>query len=257
MGSIENKNNMEMFGSARQDIKITGIIVAKIRSAILNGKLIPGAKLPSEKELANQFKVSKQTLREALRALEHLGLIEVRKGVGGGAFVVEVGMDTIKENLTSYLYFKNFSLQNLIEVRRLIEPYAAQVAAETITNNDLKKLKRIQERDKRMVQKNSVDNLYTGDGEFHRMLVDNTKNPFLMLTYDFVEKFLKDLRNMLIDDDVFAKAGIVAHERIYEAIFNKDPKGAFQEMYNHIVDVEDYLSKVKGELDPWKIWSTH
>jgi len=77
-----------------------------------------------------------------------------------------------------------------------------------------------------------------------------------MLTYDFVEKFLKDLRNMLIDDNIFAKSGVIAHERIYQAIAKADPKEAFRAMYDHIVEVQDYLSKVKGDLNPWKIWST-
>ncbi len=75
-----------MFESARQH-KTTDIIIERIRTAILEGKLQPGDRLPPEKQLGEQFKVSRQTLRESIRALEHLGLIVMRKGNGGGAFI--------------------------------------------------------------------------------------------------------------------------------------------------------------------------
>ena len=72
-----------MFETARQS-KTTEIIIGQIRAAILEGRLKPGDRLPPEKQLGEQFQVSKQTLRESMRALEHMGLIDVRKGGGGG-----------------------------------------------------------------------------------------------------------------------------------------------------------------------------
>ena len=72
-----------MFKIARTST-ITQKIINQIRTAILEGKLKPGDVLPPEKELMEQFGVSKQTLRESLRALEHMGMIDVRKGIGGG-----------------------------------------------------------------------------------------------------------------------------------------------------------------------------
>jgi DNA-binding FadR family transcriptional regulator len=78
-----------MFKSAKSN-KISGHIIEQIREAIFKGQLKPGDKLPPERELMKNFKVSKATLREALRSLEVLGFLEIRKGVSGGAFVTEV-----------------------------------------------------------------------------------------------------------------------------------------------------------------------
>ena len=98
-----------MFESARQN-KTTDIIIERIRTAILEGKLKPGDKLPPEKELGDQFGVSRQTMRESLRALEHMGLIILKKGSGGGAFIVEVERQVATQNLANYLYFKNLTI---------------------------------------------------------------------------------------------------------------------------------------------------
>ena len=99
-----------MFKIARTS-KITQKIIDQIRTAILEGKLKPGDILPPEKELMEQFGVSKQTLRESLRALEHMGLIDVRKGIGGGAHIVEVDIEVTKQSLANFLYFKDLSIE--------------------------------------------------------------------------------------------------------------------------------------------------
>ena len=80
-----------MFISVKSD-KVSQHIIDQIRNAIFDGRLKPGDKLPSERELIENFKVGKATLREALRSLEVLGFLEIRKGVSGGAFVTEVDM---------------------------------------------------------------------------------------------------------------------------------------------------------------------
>ena len=78
-----------MFKSVRHT-NVAQQVIDQIRDAILKGKLRPGDKLPTEMELVQRFEVSKQVLREALRALQYLGLIQIRKGINGGAFVAEV-----------------------------------------------------------------------------------------------------------------------------------------------------------------------
>ncbi len=73
-----------------QQSTITQQIIHQIHTAIIAGKLTPGDRLPFENDLIKQFQISKQTIRESLRALEHMGLIETRKGMGGGSFIIEV-----------------------------------------------------------------------------------------------------------------------------------------------------------------------
>ncbi len=140
-----------MFKEVRQST-ITQKIIFQIRTAILEGKLKPGDKLPPEKKLVEMFQVSKQTLREALRALEHMGLIDVKKGVGGGAFIVEVDIEVTKESLANFLYFKNLTIDNLSEFRKLIEPHAAKTAAEVITSKDLDHLRELNETARKAIE---------------------------------------------------------------------------------------------------------
>ena len=125
-----------MFECAKTD-KVSQNIVNQIRKAIFNGVLKPGDKLPSDKELMDNFGVSKGSLREALRSLEVLGLLEIRKGALGGAFVTEVDTEKAKEGFSNFFVFRNLSLNNLFDVRLILESHIAENAASLITGDDL------------------------------------------------------------------------------------------------------------------------
>ncbi len=125
-----------MFKTARVN-RISQNIVEQIRENILAGKLKPGDRLPSEKELSLEFGVSKASLREALRALESLGMLEVKQGMNGGAFVKEVDLETARNNMFNYIFFQNPSIGEFTQLRNLIEPQVAEIAAGKITAADL------------------------------------------------------------------------------------------------------------------------
>ena len=133
-----------MFKTAKKD-KISTHIIKQIREAILLGKLKPGETLPPEKELVVQFNVSKHTLREALRTLEGMGLINIRRGAGGGPVVTEVDMETTRDCMASFLHFQNVSINDLSEVRKVIEPYLARHAAESFNDEDKAELELLHE----------------------------------------------------------------------------------------------------------------
>ena len=125
-----------MFKSAKVN-RLSQNIVQQIRDAILTGNLKPGDRLPSEKELAINFGVSKASLREAFRALEALGLLEVRQGMSGGAFVREVDSQTARSSMFNYIFFQNPSIDEFTQLRGFIEPPIAAIAAQKITDGDL------------------------------------------------------------------------------------------------------------------------
>lgn len=110
--------------------KASDLIICQIRKQILAGKLVPGDRLPAERLLMEQFNVSKQTLREALRVLEFLGLVEIKKEMTGGACILEIDNHTALDILSNFFYFKNLSIRDLAEVRKILEPHAASVAAQ-------------------------------------------------------------------------------------------------------------------------------
>ena len=242
-----------MFETVRQS-KATEIIIGQIRSAILEGRLAPGDRLPPEKQLGEQFQVSKQTLRESMRALEHMGLIDVRKGVGGGAFIVEVDEQVAAQNLANYLYFKNLTITDLSEFRRIMEPYAAARAAERISPSDLETLQQLNESTRVNLKKKKWDHVSRDEIAFHRLIARQTGNPILVLMLDFVETLLEDFKKILKPDAGFMESVLIAHEHILGAITGGDPALSAEQMLAHVIDVETYLSRLKKSGAGRKLW---
>ena len=242
-----------MFATARQQ-KATQIIIDQIRTAILDGRLSPGDRLPPERELGEQFQVSKQTLRESMRALEHMGFIEVRKGVGGGAFIVEVDTTVASRNLANYLYFKNLTIENLSEMRRIMEPYAAARAAEHISSADLSRLRQLNVSTRKHLDAADWAAVSRDEITFHRVIARQTQNPMLTLVLEFVETLLEDFKTILKPDSDFMAAVLTAHESILAAIGDGDAALASERMLTHVVDVETYLSRLKKSRTGKKLW---
>lgn len=242
-----------MFASARQN-KTTDIIIEKIRTAILAGKLGPGDRLPSEKELGEQFEVSRQTMRESLRALEHLGLITLRKGAGGGAFIKAVERQVVTQSLANYLYFKDLTIENLSELRRIMEPHAAGCAARRITADDLRRLEAVNLETRNGIERRDAELVTSSEIEFHRLIARQTENPILVLMLDFIETLLEDFKKILQPDYAFMNAVLASHETIYQAIARRNDTAAAAEMLDHVQAVESYLARLKEDKAGSRLW---
>lgn len=125
-----------MFRIAKQN-RIFQDVLEQIEQVILSGRLKPGDKLPSERELREAMDISRPTLREALRVLEQKGLVEVRVGVKGGAYVKAVGVDQITGGLDLLIRQQKVSLGHLYEFREGVEGTAAGLATERAQQEDL------------------------------------------------------------------------------------------------------------------------
>lgn len=112
-------------------------LVDQIQAAIMDGRLKPGDRLPSQRELVALFQTSRASIREALRVLEHKGLIEIKLGVSGGAVVKTPGTEPITDVLTLLLQQKRVSVDQLTEFRESIEGDVAALAAERATDDDI------------------------------------------------------------------------------------------------------------------------
>ncbi len=234
-----------MFNTVKSN-KVSQNITDQIRNAIFEGRLKPGDKLPSERELIENFKVSKATLREALRSLEVLGFLEIRKGVSGGAFVTEVDMTKARDSFTNFLLFKNLSLKDLSEVRLLLEPYIAEKATQSITQEDLRRLQKLIKESEHAIKNNIVLESRKDEIEFHRIIASITGNPILMFILDFVENLLIDTKAILKPGKEFSNKVLRAHKRIYNALLERNVKKVHEEMVRHIREVEkDLLSANK------------
>jgi GntR family transcriptional repressor for pyruvate dehydrogenase complex len=235
-----------MFENVRQN-KAPQQIIQQIRGAIIEGQLQPGTRLASESELMTEFGVSKATLREALRALEYLGMIEIRKGANGGTFVAEVDMEITKDHLMNFLHFKNLSVKQISAIRRNLEPYAAGVAARKMTDEDLEKLKNINDLCRKALSNGDSNSLRKDEIKFHRIIANATQNPILILILDFVENLLEDVKRILKPDVEFSRGVVESHERVYEALAARDPERASKEMLEDISKVEKGLARLSEE----------
>ncbi|MGW8193508.1 MAG: FadR/GntR family transcriptional regulator [Desulforhopalus sp.] len=129
----------KLFHKAKQN-RIFQDIVEQIQGAILDGKLAAGDKLAAERELCDLFQTSRGTLREALRILEQKGLIEIRLGISGGAYVRDANAELMAENLAMLIKSHDVSLEHLAEFREGVEGTVAGLAAKRSTSSDCKKL---------------------------------------------------------------------------------------------------------------------
>ena len=131
-----------MFTQAKQN-RVFEDIISQIQEAILNGGLKAGERLPPERELKEIFRTSRGTLREALRVLEQKGLIEIKTGVSGGAFIRAVSSHQISESFELLLRSQKVSLNDLAEFRAGVEGIVTGNAAELAKKDDIKILRDI------------------------------------------------------------------------------------------------------------------
>lgn len=132
----------KIFHRARQN-RIFQDVVHQIQNAILDGQIEAGNKLPPERELCDLFKTSRGTLREALRILEQKGLIEIRLGVNGGAYVRDANAELMAENFAMLIRSGSVSLDHLAEFREGVEGAVTGLAAQRATPTDVQNLREL------------------------------------------------------------------------------------------------------------------
>jgi len=230
-----------LFQTASRTHKISDQIIEQIRNAILSGRFKPGDKVASEKELISEFGVSKATLREALRVLEGMGLVEIRKGIAGGVFIAEVDMKTTIHSIINFLHFKTVSVKDITMIRYLLEPPVAQIAASRIQPDDIMKLESL------IIENPAVPHtIVSREIGFHRYLARMTENPILILVMDFIDNILNDIKFQLDPGDEFYHKVARAHQAILECLKQKDGVGARREIVIDLLEVGSHLARLSG-----------
>lgn len=221
--------------------KITSQIIKQIRNAIIKGELKQGQLLPKEQDLMQEFGVSKHTLREALRALESMGLVTIKRGAGGGPVVSEIDWDIARDSFANFLYFQNFTSANLSEVRILIEPYIAKCATEIMTDEQFKHIQSVHASCLEAFEMDDMELLYEHEVYFHVLLGKYSQNPVLWVMQDFINTMLIEIKDNLKPSKDFAAEVIRAHQRIIDAIEKRDSDGARTAMLQHLIEVDTGL----------------
>jgi DNA-binding FadR family transcriptional regulator len=159
-------------------------IASQIRGRLARQNLRAGDRLPPERELASQFHVSRNTLREALRSLEIAGLLELRKGAAGGAFIKEGGGDAAVAGLADLYHLGAIKPEHLTEARIIIGTEVARLACARRTKEDLAALEANVAAAAAATARGDVAGRARINYEFHRLLARAARNPVLTVITD-------------------------------------------------------------------------
>lgn len=167
-------------------------IARQIRQEITDGRLKPGSKLPAERALAAELGVSRNTLREAVRTLEHAGLLQLRKGAQGGIFVRADNSDAIAGGLLDLARLGGVTPQQLIDMLIWLQPVITREAYRAATPADMERLQRNLHAAEAAHEADDFEQKFLLNHEFHRMLARLSGNPLLMVFMDGMLQILEE-----------------------------------------------------------------
>lgn len=219
---------------------VVALATDQIKLLIATGELQPGHRLPSERALSELLGVSRPSVREAIRALDVLGLVEIRHGAG--TFVVGTGLEAIGEALGSFVHTSRETLAALMEVRVWLEAGAAEVAAERITEAQLEELEEILQGLRASL--GDVPRFVEGDIAFHQAIHAASGNSILSTLMLTVSELAKQSRLVTAKNLSVRRSTLREHELILDALRNRDPAAAGRAMRVHLRHVAPHLRDV-------------
>lgn len=236
-----------LFRKAKQN-RVFQDVVAQIQGAILDGKLKVGEKLPPERELGEMMGTSRGTLREALRILEQKGLIEIRLGVNGGAVVKAATSDHMSESLALLIQSQAVSLDALSEFREGVEATVTGLAAQRVTDADIRKLTALRKKATRCFKKGveAWDEYVVIDEQLHMMLARISGNPlyrFILETvHDNIHRYYD--RYLTVNDHEMEENHTDLCN-IIDAVIEQRADDAAELARAHVTRFRDYMDRKK------------
>ena len=226
--------------SARSEIRLSPMAVPKasdvlaneLRERILSGEFVEGTPLPPERELVVQTGMSRTTVREALRILEVQGLIRIKAGRAGGAFVRRPGGESVASSLELLIRGRQIRLASVHETREAIEPSCARLAAEHRTAEDLRGLEAA---NTRIAESGSLEDFLQANVDWHVGVATASHNEILTGVMLALSRAIYTTTNNegFVDDEVRSIA-VRAHKSVTRAIRERDPDAAVRRMRRHV-----------------------
>ncbi len=212
-------------------------IVVKVKHMIEKGRLHSGDQLPSERELAEVFNVSRSSVREALRSLETQGYLESRQG--DGTYIARQPVESLVNPLATVIFSEKDGQMELFEMRRLIEPQLAYLAAERATPEEIVMLgKALELQEEAFARGESGTEI---DKTFHYILAKAAKNKVILRIIDNIMDLLAESRDKYLQVQGRSEKSLARHREVLEAIRSGDKELAARVMLNHLEDIESSL----------------
>jgi len=212
-------------------------VTRNILESIRNRELKPGDKLPSERQLAEEFQVSRVSLREGMRTLAYMNIVEIR--TGDGTYVSDLKPETLVEHLEFVLSLDDSTLHQLLEARQFVEPQLAALAATNITDEELALLN-LQLQKMRAVG-DDFEQISELDVQLHMIIAQASRNPFLIRFMASLRHLGHKSRQRTSQIDFVRQISQKDHEQIVAAINAGDADGARDAMTRHLQHIQEGL----------------
>lgn len=224
-----------MFSKVSREPNLSEQVASMMLETILSPDMRVGDRLPSERELGEQFGVSRTVVREAVRGLVAKGVIEVRRGTG--LRVTAVDQAAVSEAMSLYLRASQLDFRRVHEVRQVLEVHIAGVAADRATDADIARM----ESDHQRMQGDADDVEWAArdDLELHRTIANATHNDLYLLMMDIIVSSLIDIRRKNLGSGSMPST-IKEHEAVLRRVADRDQEGARMAMAAHLDSVEKF-----------------
>lgn len=223
--------------------RLADLVSDQLKESIFQGRYQPGQRMPTEHKLVEIFGVSRVIIREAIRNLERTGLIKIKRGPKGGAFVLSMNHDAVSEVIKDVFKLGNGTVADIMEVRLEIEPIVAGLAARRATKEDVGMLAE------------ALDNMPEAPGDeyvawnvnFHRLMARCSHNPMfdilVNILMDFTEELILKIKptQRVIHD-------ITSHPDLLEKVRGGDSEGARRKMRSHLEDIVPLLTELEKKV---------
>ena len=214
-------------------------VAEQIRKLIASGALKAGDKLPSERDLCRTLGVGRSSIRDAVRTLEVMGILEPRQG--HGTLVRDLSADALVVPLASVLTRKRELVSELLDVRRMIEPGLAARAARNATPEEIGHLEDILRRQQAKVRRGEPG--IEEDSEFHYAIAVAARNTVVLRVLDVLMDLLRESRTRSLQSPGRLERSFAGHLRVLRAIKRGDPAGAERAVRQHLTEIEEVVMR--------------
>jgi GntR family transcriptional repressor for pyruvate dehydrogenase complex len=232
---------------ALQSLRLYEQIVQQIEDSILQGALKPGDQLPAERELAQQFGVSRTAVREAVKVLREKGLVEAYSG--RGTFITDGTSQAIRQSIDLMIKIgQPEGSTHLVEVREILEPEIAALAATRAEEQHVAAMREavaVMDR-----AEPNADSYIEADLDFHLSLAEAAANPIILSLIDSIVGLLREQRMTIFSVKGGPERGQFHHKRILDAVDARDPGRAREAMRAHLQQVRTDTRAFAAKPEP-------